>query len=98
MDVVLPLWLFVSLLVVALVAVLDRLFMPSVRWFFRRRISRAIDEVNTRLKISLRPFQLTKRQVLLDRLVYDTEVTEAITTYAEAQGIPREVAHERVVE
>ena len=98
MDVVLPLWLIVALVAVALIAVLDRLLMPSVRWFFRRRISRAIDEVNTRLKISLRPFQLTKRQVLLDRLVYDTDVAEAITAYSEAQGVPREVAHEQVVE
>jgi len=97
-DVVLPLWLFVLLCGVALLALLDRLFIPSVRWFIRRRVNRAIDEVSTRLRISLRPFQLTKRQVLLDRLVYDTEVIKAMQAYAEAEGMPREVAQSRVTE
>ncbi len=96
--VVVPLWLLVLLVVTTLVAVLDRVFIPSVRWFVRRRVNRAIDEVNTRLRISLRPFQLTKRQVLLDRLAYDAEVVEAMQAYAREHEMPREVAQARVVE
>jgi glycerol-3-phosphate O-acyltransferase len=96
-DVVLPLWFFVLLLATALIALLDRILIPSVRWFIRRRVNRAIDEVNTRLRISLRPFQLTKRQVLLDRLIYDAEVIQAMQAYAQDKGMPREVAQARVV-
>lgn len=96
-DVTLPLWLVVLLVVTTLIALLDRLFMPSVRWFVRRRVNKAIDEVGARLRISLRPFQLTKRQVLLDRLIYDPEVIAAMQVYAQDQGMPREVAQTKVV-
>lgn len=96
-DVTLPLWMVVLLVVTTSIALLDRLFMPSVRWFVRRRVNRAIDEVGARLRISLRPFQLTKRQVLLDRLVYDPEVIATMQAYAQERGMPREVAQARVV-
>jgi glycerol-3-phosphate O-acyltransferase len=56
-----------------------------------------IDEVNTRLDISIRPFQLTKRQVLIDRLTYDPKVLEAMQAYAAEQKMPREVAQTRVL-
>ncbi len=96
-GVTLPLWLVVLLVATTLIALLDRLFIPSARWFVRRRVNRAIDEMNTRLRISVRPFQLTKRQVLLDRLVYDAEVIHAMQAYAQEKGMPREVAQAQVV-
>ncbi len=96
-EVTLPLWVVVLLIATTLIALLDRLFMPSVRWFVRRRVNRAIDEVSARLRISLRPFQLTKRQVLLDRIVYDSEVIAAMQAYAQEHGIPREVVQAKVV-
>jgi glycerol-3-phosphate O-acyltransferase len=92
-----PLWLLVLLVAVALAAVLERIFIPSVRWFIRRRVNRAIDEMSARLRISVRPFQLTKRQVLLDRLVFDSEVIAAMQAYAQERGMPREVAQAQVV-
>lgn len=97
-EVVLPLWLALLLIVIALLALLDRILIPGIRWFIRRRVNRAINEVNSRLKISLRPFQLTKRQVLLDRLVYDAQVIEAMQAYAKEKNMPHEVAQARVIE
>ena len=97
-EVTLPWWLFLLMVAITLLALLDRILLPGVRWFIRRRVNRAIDEVNTRLQISLRPFQLTKRQVLLDRLVYDSQVIEAMQAYARESGMPREVAQARVTE
>ncbi len=91
-----PVWVLVLLAGTTVVALLDRLLIPSVRWFVRRRVNRAIDEMNTRLRISVRPFQLTKRQVLLDRLVYDAEVIAAMQAYAQEKGMPREVAQAQV--
>ena len=96
-HIAIPVWLFVLLIIVTCVAVLDRVLIPSTRWFIRRRINRVIDEISTRLDIEIRPFQLTKRQVLIDRLVYDPKVIEAVQAYAQEKKIPREVAQAKVI-
>src|SRR5215210_8095086 len=75
---------------------LDRLLVPGVRWFLRQRASRLIDEVNARLRLEIRAFQRTKRQVLVDRLMYDPKVVEAAEAYSREQGVPRDVAMARI--
>lgn len=91
-PVAVPLWLFVALVVFALWSLLDRLLIPSGRWFLRRRVNRLIDNVNRRLRIEIKPFQLTRRQVLVDRLVYDPQVVAAANEKARDENIPREAA------
>jgi glycerol-3-phosphate O-acyltransferase len=95
-EVTLPLWLVIIAGLLATLAFLDRLLIPSVRWAFRRRANKAISELNTRLRLQIKPFKLTKRQVLMDRLVYDPEVLHAVDEYAREQKIPREVLMEKV--
>ena len=95
-TVAVPWWLLILLATLAFWALLDRLLVPGVRWWLRRRVNRVIDEVNTRLNISIRPFQTTKRAVLIDRLVYDPKVAEAMQAYAADQNMPREVAQAEV--
>ena len=95
-PVTVPLWLFVALVAFAAWSLLDRLLIPSGRWFLRRRLNRLIDRVNQRLDVEIKPFQLTKRQVLIDRLVYDPQVVAAANEHARATGQPREVAMEEV--
>ena len=68
-QITISVWLFVLLLAVGAWAVLERVLIPSSRWFIRRRINRVIDEISSRLDIQIKPFQLTKRQVLIDRLI-----------------------------
>jgi glycerol-3-phosphate O-acyltransferase len=92
----LPWWLFLLLVALAAWALAERILLPGARWMLRRRINRVIDEVNTRLNISIRPFQLTKRQVLIDRLVYDPKVIEAMQAYAGEHQMPRAVAQAEV--
>ena len=58
----------------------------------RHRANRAIDELNTRLKLHIQTFKMTKRQVLSDRLLYDPEVLSAVEQYASEHKVPREVA------
>ena len=70
-QVTLPLWVVVLVVILAALAVIDRILVPSVRWALRRRANRAIDELNTRLKLRIQPFKLTKRQVLIDALAFD---------------------------
>ena len=91
-TVMLPGWAFGLLLILAIWALLERVLVPGVRWVLRRRINRVIDEVNTCLNISIRPFQLTKRQVLIDRLIYDPKVIESVQAYATENKMPRTVA------
>ncbi len=91
-EITLPLWVIVLLTLFSLVLVLDRILIPSVRWYLRRRVNRVINEVNTRLDIEIRPFQLTRRQVLIDQLAFDDKVNEAVQAYAQAQNMPLEVA------
>src|SRR5216683_7544169 len=95
-TVTLPLWIVVALSALAIIAVLDRLLVPSVRWALKRRANRAIDEMNTRLRLQIQPFKLTKRQVLIDQLVYDPEVLHAVEQYAKEHKVPREVAADKV--
>lgn len=88
----LPLWFVIIAGFLALIAFVERLLTPAVRWFFRRRVNRAIEELNTRLKLKIRPFGLTKRRILVDRLAYDPEVVAAAEAYAEEEDMPLEVA------
>jgi glycerol-3-phosphate O-acyltransferase len=92
-----PIWFFILLIIIAILAVLDRILIPSTRWLLRRRINRVLDEVGTRLDIEIRSFQLTKRQVLIDRLVYDSNVVEEIQNHARQYDMPLEVVQKQVV-
>jgi glycerol-3-phosphate O-acyltransferase len=96
-QVTISIWLFVFLLAVCAWAVLERVLIPSSRWFIRRRINRVIDEISVRLDIQIKPFQLTKRQVLIDRLVYDPKVVEAIQETARQRDCPREIVQREVL-
>jgi glycerol-3-phosphate O-acyltransferase len=75
--------------------VLDLLLIPSVRWVLRRRVNRVLEELNTRLKIRIQPFKLTKREVLIDRLLYDPQVQQAAEALARESDMPRAVAMAR---
>ena len=86
-----PFWLFVSLGILATIAIFDRVFAPSVRWFFRRRVNDAIDELNTRLDLQIQPFKLTKRQSLIDQLLYDPDIIKAVDLEHQSTGKPRTV-------
>jgi len=90
-TVALPLWLLVLLLLLALVGALERLLIPSARWLIRRRVNRVLEEINTRLRISIPAFKLTKREVLIDRLLYDPQVQEAAAQQSRESAVPLEV-------
>ncbi len=89
-NVTLPLWLAILGVLFALWAALDRLLVPSVRWLLRRRVNRVLDQVSTSLKIPIPPFKITRREVLIDRLLFDPEVQEAAASHAKENGLPRE--------
>jgi len=92
----LPLWLVLLAGLLALVGLLDRLLVPSARWFIRSRANKVLDEVGSRLRIEIRPFQQTRRQVLIDRLLYDEKVQQAAAAFAREQNMPRDVVMARI--
>jgi glycerol-3-phosphate O-acyltransferase len=91
-----PVWFLFITAVLAAWVVLERLLLPGVRWFFRRRVNLVLEELSRRLKIKLPTFSLTKRRVLIDRLTYDPRVMEEVRQFCERTGTPWEVAIARV--
>jgi glycerol-3-phosphate O-acyltransferase len=94
-QVTLPLWLVLIAGAFALWAAFDHILMPLLRSFMRRRFNRAIEDLNTRLRLRIQPFKLAKRQALIDQLIFDPEVLRAVETYAAANNVPREAAQQR---
>lgn len=94
-TITLPYWIFILLVVFAAIMVLDRILLPGARWYLKRRVNRVIEEINTRLDIEIRPFQFTRRQALIDQLVFDEKVIDAIKIYADEKKMPHAVAQEK---
>jgi len=65
-------------------SLLDRLLIPSGRWFLRRRLNRLIDRVNRRLDVEIKPFQLT-----LFHIVGPVEPAPAFVEMRRFQAIAR---------
>ncbi len=95
-TITLPLWIFLLLLAAAGYAIVMSILFPGVRWFVRRRLNKAVDKLNAGLQIKIKPFQRTKRQVLIEQLMFDQQVLDAIEAEASKKNIPREVLQQQV--
>lgn len=91
----LPIWLFVLILLFATVTFASHFLFPSVRWFFRRRMERAVARLNERLERPIQPFKLLRRNDMIQRLIYDPEVMKAIVAYADKNRVREDVAFQR---
>lgn len=90
-----PLWLLVLILLFAAVTFASHFLFPSVRWFFRKRMERAVARLNTRLTRPIEPFKLARRHDMIQRLIYDPAVAQAIVAHAQEHGVPENVAFEQ---
>ncbi len=68
-TVAVPFWLLLLILAFAAITFASHFLFPSVRWFFRRRMERAVTQLNTRLERPIEPFKLMARQDMIVRLV-----------------------------
>jgi glycerol-3-phosphate O-acyltransferase len=91
-----PLWLAVLAGALAAWAAYDKLLMPALRWFLAGRANVVLEEVSSRLRIGVRPFQRTRRQVLVHRLLGDPKVQAAAEQHAAQNRIPLPAALEIV--
>jgi len=93
-TVTMPLWAFLLVLVFAVVTFASHFLFPSVRWFFRKRAERLVARLNTRLRRPIEPFKLARRYDMIQRLMYDPEVSKAIFAHAREHDVPENVAFE----
>ncbi|RFP88868.1 glycerol-3-phosphate acyltransferase [Rhodobacteraceae bacterium 63075] len=91
----LPLWLVILIVLFAAVTFASHFLFPSVRWFFRRRMEKAVARLNERLERPIQPFKLARRHDMIQRLIYDGAVWEAIVDHARKEAVPENVAFER---
>ncbi|MEO6301442.1 MAG: 1-acyl-sn-glycerol-3-phosphate acyltransferase [Paracoccaceae bacterium] len=94
-PVAVPLWLFLLIIAFAVTSFASNFLFPSVRWFFRKRMERALARLNARLDRPIDMFKLAERQDRIARLVYDVRVLEAVSEHAAENGIPGSVAFEQ---
>ena len=94
-PVLLPLWVFILILLFAAVTFASHFLFPSVRWFFRKRAERLIKRLNKRLQRPIEPFKLATRYDMIQRLIYDPQVTEAVVEHARKNNVPENVAFEK---
>jgi glycerol-3-phosphate O-acyltransferase len=87
-------WLALAVLLFGGILAAGRL-VPAVRWFFRQRADKVVEEVRRR-GIELPTFKLTRRGTLIHRLTHDPELLEAAEAYARENGISMAVAMARV--
>ncbi len=90
-----PLWLAVVIAILAVVALIDRLFAPALGWWFRHRVNRAINELNQRLQLKIPPFKVARRSRLIEQLMFDPDVLHAVEQEAARLGEPRNVTYAR---
>src|SRR5882672_1258687 len=96
-TVTLPAWLFAVLVILAGLAAFEKLLVPALRWLVTHPANQVIEELSTRLRIGIRPFQRTRRQALIDRLLTDPKVQQAAERFALDKKVPLPVAL-RIVE
>jgi glycerol-3-phosphate O-acyltransferase len=95
-TITMPLWLAVAASAALAWLLLTALLLPGMRWVLRRRVNRLTAALNRRLHLQIPPIAMTRREVLIDRLMYDPQVLQAATAAAEAQGLPVEVVQQQV--
>src|SRR5579871_5901900 len=83
-TVALPAWLLAIVLALAAWALYEKLLVPAMRWIVAQPANQVIEELSARLRIGIRPFQRTRRQALIHRLLTDPKVLHAVERYATA--------------
>jgi glycerol-3-phosphate O-acyltransferase len=95
-TVTLPFWLFALMLALVIFGALQWMLLPSMRWYFRRKVRGVIDEISVRLNIDIPQFKLTRRQGLIDQLMLDPRVLAAVDEHIAEHKVPRSVAMQKV--
>jgi glycerol-3-phosphate O-acyltransferase len=91
----LPLWLVLAGGALTAWALFDRVLVPGFRWLILRREEIFISKINKRLNLRLPAFKLTRRRVLIERLLSDPSVLKAIDEFCQEKKVPLEAARKK---
>jgi len=91
-----PAWVLVLIAALAAWALYEHVLMPALRFLVTHPANRVIDELGERLRIGIRPFQRTRRQALIHRLLTDPKVQQAAEQFSAANSIPIGTAFKRI--
>lgn len=91
-TVALPLWLVVTAGLLAVWAMLFKILIPLVRWFFQRREEIFVRKITRRLNLRFPAFKFARKKSIIDRLMSDPEVLKAIDEVSQEQKIPTDAA------
>ena len=80
----------------ALWALYEHVVIPALRWMVTHPANQVIDQLSTRLRIGIRPFQRTRRQALIHRLLTDPKVQQAAEQFSSKHHISLMEALKRV--
>jgi glycerol-3-phosphate O-acyltransferase len=95
-GVAVPAWLLVVLTALAVWALYEHVVAPALRFLYTHPANQVIDELGERLRIGIRPFQRTKRQALIHRLLTDPRVQVAAENFAKENRVSVPAALRRV--
>jgi glycerol-3-phosphate O-acyltransferase len=90
-----PAWLAILLGSLGVLAILDWLFVPAVRWWLHRPVGRTIDDINQQLKFRIPPFKLAPRRMLIAQLMCDPDVLKVVKDEAKARDEAMWLSHAR---
>ncbi len=92
----LPLWIAIAGGALAAWALYEHVLLPALQWMVTHPANQVIDDVSSRLRIGIRPFQRTRRQALIHRLLTDPKVQQAAEQCAERERVPLPAVLRRV--
>lgn len=87
-GVAVPAWLLVVMAALAVWALYEHMLVPALRFLVTHPANQVIDNLGDRLRIGIRPFQRTKRQALIHRLLTDPKVQAAAEEFAKQRKVP----------
>ena len=91
-----PVWLAIVIGLLAAWAAYEHIVVPALRWLVTHPANQVIDDVSSRLRIGIRPFQRTRRQALIHRLLTDPKVQQAAEQFAQRERAPLPIVLKRV--
>lgn len=95
-QVSLPLWIVLLLGFLALWTIGHKFVLPIVRKSLRRREKKAVAQINKRLDLQLPPFKLSKRSVIIDRLLHDEKLRIDVKNYCMENSVSEDEAMDKV--
>jgi glycerol-3-phosphate O-acyltransferase len=91
-TVAVPAWLALLAGALAAWALYEHVLIPALRWMVTHPSKQVLVQLSSRLRIGIRPFQRTRRQALIHRLITDPKVQQSAEKFAREKKVPVEVA------